>query len=280
MSHAPSLDVRSLSSGYRYCRQMRLVTFNILNGRSPADGVVDLDRFGAAIRTLDPDILALQEVDHNQPRSHRADFTAVAAEAMGAGDHRFVAALDGTPGARWVAVTDEGSPDRSLYGIALLSRYPVRRWEVIRLPSIGPHFSLPLPRSPRRPSGGVLVGEEPRSAVVAHVSSPAGPMTVANTHLSFLPGWNVAQLRRIARRLRRSPGAAVIMGDLNLPAAVPARVTGFRSLVSAKTFPANRPALQLDHILLHGDLGEVAKGEAIHLPLSDHRALLVELVVA
>ncbi len=109
---------------------------------------------GAAIRTLDPDILALQEVDHNQPRSHRADLTAVAAEAMGAGDHRFVAALDGTPGARWVAVTDEGAPDHALYGIALLSRYPVRRWEVIRLPSIGPHFPLPLPRSPRRPSGG------------------------------------------------------------------------------------------------------------------------------
>lgn len=257
---------------------MRLVTFNILNGRSPADGQVDLDRLGAAIRTLDPDVLALQEVDHNQPRSHRADLTAVAAEAMRAHDHRFVAALDGTPGARWVAVTDEGVPDHALYGIALLSRYPVRRWDVIRLPSIGPHFPLPLPRSPHRPSGGVLVGEEPRSAVVAHLSSPAGPLTVVNTHLSFLPGWNVAQLRRIARRLRQSPGAGVIMGDFNLPANLPARVTGFRSLVSQKTFPAGRPMVQLDHILLHGSLGEVTRSEAVRLPLSDHRALLVEVV--
>ena len=33
---------------------------------------------------LDPDILALQEVDRDQPRSHLADLTAVAAEAMGA----------------------------------------------------------------------------------------------------------------------------------------------------------------------------------------------------
>lgn len=254
---------------------MRLVTFNILNGRSLTDGLVDPDRLSEAVRTLDPDILALQEVDHNQARSHHADLTAVAAEAMCARDHRFVAALDGTPGARWVAVTDEGVPDHALYGIALLSRYPVQRWEVIRLPSIGPHFPVPLPRS----RGGVLVGEEPRSAVVAQLSTPAGPLTVANTHLSFLPGWNVAQLRRVARRLRGKPGASVIMGDLNLPGDVPARVTGFRSLVSAKTFPAGKPALQLDHILLHGDFGEVTRTEAIQLPLSDHRALLVELTM-
>ena len=34
--------------------------------------------------------------------------------------------------------------------------------------------------------------------------------------------------------------------------------------------------LQLDHILLHGRLGEVARTEAVQLPLSDHRALVVE----
>ena len=76
---------------------MRLVTFNILNGLSPADRQVDLARLETAVRTLDPDILALQEVDQNQPRSHRVDLTALVAEAMGAHDHRFVASLDGTP---------------------------------------------------------------------------------------------------------------------------------------------------------------------------------------
>ncbi|HRI97143.1 MAG TPA: endonuclease/exonuclease/phosphatase family protein [Nocardioides sp.] len=61
---------------------MRVATFNILHGRSPADGVVDLERFAAAIASLDSDVLALQEVDRNQPRSQHADLTAVAAEAM------------------------------------------------------------------------------------------------------------------------------------------------------------------------------------------------------
>ena len=49
---------------------MRLATFNILHGRSIQDGVVDLDRLADAIRLLDADILALQEVDRDQPRSH------------------------------------------------------------------------------------------------------------------------------------------------------------------------------------------------------------------
>ncbi|HRK46486.1 MAG TPA: endonuclease/exonuclease/phosphatase family protein, partial [Nocardioides sp.] len=81
---------------------MRVATFNILHGRSPADGVVDLERFAAAIASLDSDVLALQEVDRNQPRSQHADLTAVAAEAMGAAHYRFVAAMSGSPGAGWV----------------------------------------------------------------------------------------------------------------------------------------------------------------------------------
>jgi hypothetical protein len=51
--------------------------------------------------------LALQEVDRDQPRSHLADLTVVAAEAMGAVTHRFAAALSGTPGATWIAASRE-----------------------------------------------------------------------------------------------------------------------------------------------------------------------------
>ena len=79
---------------------MRLATFNILNGRTASDHEVDLDVFQKAIASLDADVLALQEVDRSQPRSGHADLTAVAAEAMGAVDHRFVAALSGGPAPR------------------------------------------------------------------------------------------------------------------------------------------------------------------------------------
>jgi endonuclease/exonuclease/phosphatase family metal-dependent hydrolase len=46
---------------------MRMATFNILHGRSVHDGLVHRDRLVDAIRQLDPDILALQEVDPTNP---------------------------------------------------------------------------------------------------------------------------------------------------------------------------------------------------------------------
>ena len=104
---------------------MRIATFNILSGRSSADDQVDTERFTQAVTSLDADILGLQEVDRNQPRSRHADLTAIAAEAMEAPEHRFVAALRGTPGATWSAATGEEQPDDAAYGVALLSRYPV-----------------------------------------------------------------------------------------------------------------------------------------------------------
>ena len=42
---------------------MRMATFNILHGRSVHDGAVHLDRLVDSVKQLDPDILALQEVD-------------------------------------------------------------------------------------------------------------------------------------------------------------------------------------------------------------------------
>ena len=162
----------------------------------------ELDRLVDSIKRLDADVLALQEVDLEQPRSGRADLTAVAAEAMGAVSHRFVAAISGTPGATWMAATGREQPGTAAYGIALLSRFLASTWQVVRLPRIPMRFPMYLP-GPRRVQ---VVHEEPRAAMVAQLDTPLGPLTVANTHLSFVPGWNRAQLRRLVRDLRGFPG--------------------------------------------------------------------------
>ncbi|WP_219996239.1 endonuclease/exonuclease/phosphatase family protein [Nocardioides humi] len=57
---------------------MRLVTFNILGGRTQHDDEVDVTVLQRAIADLDPDVLALQEVDHLLQRSGHADLTALA----------------------------------------------------------------------------------------------------------------------------------------------------------------------------------------------------------
>jgi endonuclease/exonuclease/phosphatase family metal-dependent hydrolase len=252
---------------------VRLATFNILNGRSLTDDRVDVDRFAAAVRSLDADILALQEVDRAQPRSHSADLTAVAAEAMGAAEHRFVAAIAGTPGATWMAATGREQPGTAAYGIALLSRYPVRSWQVIRLPTVPFAFPMWLP-VPRKV---VVVREEPRSAVVAVVETPLGALTVVNTHLSFVPGWNRWQLRRLRRDLAAFPGPLVLMGDLNMTPPAPSSVTGWPGLGAALTFPTEKPDRQLDHVLLRGSLGAVTAVSAPEMTMSDHRPLIVDI---
>lgn len=252
---------------------MRLATFNILHGRSPVDDRVDLDRFVEAVKALDADVLALQEVDRNQARSDNADLTAVAAEAMGATEHRFVAALAGTPGATWMAATGAEQPDSAAYGIALLSRLPVRSWQVVRLSSPPTRVPMRFDGS-RRPE---LVRDEPRVAVAARVETPyGGALTVANAHLSFVGWWGRRQLRRTVRSLA-GEDPLVLVGDLNMSVARATSVSGLRSLVEQPTFPAHDPREQLDHVLARGDVGRLAGVEVKRLPLSDHCAVTVEL---
>ena len=251
---------------------VRVATFNVLHGLSLTDGRVDLSRLAAAVRVLDVDVLAMQEVDRNQPRSLGADLTAAAAEAMGATAYRFVPALIGTPGGSWQSATDNDPASSPGYGIALLSRYRVSDWQVVRLP--GSPLPAPIPSGGRIPVR--LVRDEPRVGVGARVHTPDGPVQVVTTHLTYLPAWNVYQLRRLQQAVASGDDPLLLLGDLNMGPSVAGSSTGLRALASQPTFPSYAPRRQLDHILARG-LGAHGPAEAIPLPLSDHQALTVEV---
>jgi endonuclease/exonuclease/phosphatase family metal-dependent hydrolase len=254
---------------------VRLATFNLLHGRSLSDGTVHAERVSAAVAALDADVLGLQEVDKAQPRSGLLDLTALAAEAMNAPVHRFAAAVVGTPGETWQPWRSDDDNAHPLYGIALISRFPVLRWQITRLPG------API-RSPVLLAGGgvALLKDEPRVLLAAVIDAPGGPVTVATTHLSFVPGWNLRQLRHAVRALRALPPPRVLLGDLNMPAFPVRAFTGWRPLARAATYPSTTPRAQLDHVLLDprgAGPAQVVQVSTPRVDVSDHRPLVVQL---
>ena len=258
---------------------MRLATFNLLHGRSLTDGLVDPARLTAAVAALDADVLALQEVDRDQSRSGNLDLTALAAHALHATEHRFAAAVVGTPGEKFRPLThDDDGHGEPCYGVGLVTRHPVTTWRVTRLRPAPVRSPVYVPG----PGGGlVLLRDEPRVVLAAVLDTPHGPLTVAATHLSFVPGWNVRQLRQVVRALRLLPAPRILLGDLNLPAWATRAISGWRLLGRRPTYPAGQPRVQLDHVIAdrHG-FDRLPPVTAVQTPLStisDHRPLLVDL---
>ncbi|WP_324605743.1 endonuclease/exonuclease/phosphatase family protein [Streptomyces sp. NRRL B-24484] len=294
---------------------VRLATFNVLHGRQLlADGRPSPATAGTvqplveAVASLDADVVALQELDRFQERSGRADQPRAIAEATGAADWRYASAFHArsVPGRSWVR--DPSEPGLRVYGppgaghdgevpshgVALLSRLPVLSWRARRFGA--PPVALPLPVAGR--AGLTVIRDHPRAALAAVLEGRRGPFTAVALHLSFVPGWNVRQLLAVHRWISDLPRPHVLLGDLNLlgtvpvatlraaellaPPRPPAPRPGWRALARARTFPAHRPLVQLDHVLAAGL--PTAPGphrpepvRAPRTPVSDHRPLWVEL---
>jgi endonuclease/exonuclease/phosphatase family metal-dependent hydrolase len=106
-------------------------------------------------------------------------------------------------------------------------------------------------------------------------------MTVVTVHLSFVPGRNALQLRRVARWAGQFPAPRLLLGDLNLPGRLPARITGWRQLARTATYPSYRPRVQFDHLLASGSCGiRASQVQAMRTTVSDHSALCVDLELA
>jgi endonuclease/exonuclease/phosphatase family metal-dependent hydrolase len=105
--------------------QVRILTYNIRHGQG-MDGKVDLERIAAVIRSVKPDIVALQEVDRNVGRSGRVD----QAEELGR--------LTGMKAIFGRAI----DLDAGQYGNAVLTRLPVRASSNYPLPGAEPRALL------------------------------------------------------------------------------------------------------------------------------------------
>jgi endonuclease/exonuclease/phosphatase family metal-dependent hydrolase len=237
---------------------LRVATWNLRTCRTREGDRFDLDLTAATLRSLDADLVALQEIDREQQRSGHIDQARALAEALATSWH-FAPTLLGRAEqpSRWRRPEPGSDPGGPAYGIALLSRLELESVETVALP---------------RPEGR----GEPRVALVARVRAGGGRLTVAATHLSFLPRDGIRQLRRLQRHLAGTPAPRLLLGDLNLWLPVVRLV----SLPGWRPPGTMRPSVQLDHVLaaagseLHVRRTRIAAG-----PISDHRAAVVDLEV-
>lgn len=243
-----------------------MVTYNI-HSCLGVDWRASLERVTEVLASLEPDVVALQEVDVGRVRTGRVNQAEHIAAALGmrAVFQRAV---------RW--------PDGE-YGIATLTRLDIEAVETRR---------LPLPRLPYL---------EQRVAVKVHLRRDEVELVLVNTHLgllarerrvqvAYLQGWLGDVARRYATvlcgDLNASPRAPELRGlDASLTDAFGSHAFGsqaFAGNARGLTFPARFPLRRIDHIRVSRQIA----CEAVTIPrtaltrvASDHYPVVADLDV-
>ena len=277
-------------------QRMRVISWNLLHGQKiPPTNSQDwqAELVSAAKRVADelqPNFIALQEVDYFQSRSELTNQTKLVAQSMQLKYWAYLPTLIGTPGEKWRSVKDlknsiitQSSLDKNpkaSYGIALATNWPIKKLYVKKLGRSIVGMPLLIPKDNGKGVRFIYVKDEPRVALIAELENG---YTIATTHLSFVPGVNVFQLNKLSSYLRKLPGLALLTGDLNLPANLPSKLSGFKSLISQATYPSWKPKIQFDYIMLRkSKLESVSSIKPIKSTvtgISDHTPIGVEIQI-
>ena len=277
-------------------QRMRVISWNLLHGQKiPPTNSQDwqAEVVSAAKKVADelqPNFIALQEVDYFQSRSNLTNQTKLVAESMQLKYWAYLPTLIGTPGEKWRSVKDlensiitESSLDKNpkaSYGIALATNWPIKKLYVKKLGRSIVGMPLLIPKDNGKGVRFIYVKDEPRVALIAELENG---YTIATTHLSFVPGVNVFQLNKLSSYLKKLPGFALLTGDLNLPANLPSKFSGFKSLISQATYPSWKPKIQFDYIMLRkSEIKSVSSIKPIKSTatgISDHTPIGVEIQI-
>jgi endonuclease/exonuclease/phosphatase family metal-dependent hydrolase len=230
---------------------LRVMAYNIHHGEG-MDEVVNLERIARLIRDVDPDLVALQEVDSVVVRTDGVDQAAELGRLTGMQPlfGRFMAYQGGA------------------YGMALLSRLPIRSSMNYRLPD----------------------GEEPRTALSAVVELPVSDRHVrfVGIHFYRTEQERLAQAMKLEDLLRGEAKLPTILaGDFNSTpeSAVPAHLEKSWHVLDKGedhlTFPSYGPEREIDYFMWRPPAAFSALDqEVLDEPvISDHRPLVVDLVV-
>ncbi len=225
--------------------KLRVMTWNI-HGFLGIDGTSDPARTASVLTRLDPDIVALQEVD-SRDRGHGAFDGFAHFRSLG---HSNVVE----------AFTISGQAGH--YGHMLASRWPIAHERTYDIS---------------------LDGREPRRLIDAYLELPGGPLRVITSHFGVQARERrkqIAMLRDILAGDCQTP--VVVMGDFNewrrrgrLHRSLG---RGFGTAQVPRTFPARLPLLPLDRIWSRpASLIDRVWTEGATRHASDHLPLLADL---
>ena len=198
---------------------LRVLAYNIHHGAGN-DEVLDLERIGRLIRSLDPHLVALQEVDNRTERTGGVD---QAAE---------LARLTGMSPAFGKFMDFQGGE----YGMAALSSLPIVASHNHRLPE----------------------GAEARSALAVRVRLPGdhGELTFAGIHFYRTEEERLAQARRLLEMLAPEEGPVILAVD-KLPTELPREASAAFGASLEPYVPALAAAdftVPFEQLALPGDL--------------------------
>ncbi|MCR5881007.1 endonuclease/exonuclease/phosphatase family protein [Phenylobacterium sp. J367] len=212
----------------------RIVTYNV-HRCVGNDRRLDVPRIADVLATLEPDIVALQELDVGRARTNNVDQAHEIADRLRMASH-FHPAL---------------KVEEELYGDAILTAYPETLIQ-----------TGPLPGHPRLPQ------LEPRGALWVEVEIEDRPVQIINTHLGLVPKEQQIQAAFLAGHgwleHPRCKGPRILLGDFNATATsvvyrtLSARLEPARRLAPKKTptatFPSPLPVLRIDHIFVSREI--------------------------
>jgi endonuclease/exonuclease/phosphatase family metal-dependent hydrolase len=240
----------------------RIVTYNVRRCVGN-DRRLDVGRVADVLAALEPDIVALQELDVGRARTGHVD---QANEIAGRLEMscRFHPAM---------------AVEAELYGDAILSAHPERLIQAGPLPGYG--------RLPQL---------EPRGALWIEVDLGGARLQVINTHLGLVPREQQEQARHLAGpswlQHPRCTGPTILLGDFNATAVsvvyrtLTARLEPARNLAPRRTptatFPSQLPVLRIDHLFVSREIqvnDVFAPFEPLTRVASDHLPLVMDFEV-
>ncbi|MFJ9679799.1 endonuclease/exonuclease/phosphatase family protein [Streptomyces sp. NPDC101194] len=257
------------AAGQEHTVPLRVATYNIHAGAG-MDNVFDLDRQTAELRSLDADVIGLQEVDaHWGTRSEWRDLAGELAERL----HMRVSfapiySLDPvTPGA-----------PRREFGVAVLSRHRIvsaENHEITRLSTQDPN---PVPAT--APGFGEVV-----------LRVQGLPVHVYVTHLDYRgdPSVRTAQVADTRRIMAedKAPGRQrvrqILLGDFNAAPTAPELAPLWNELTDVEpggpTYPAQDPVQRIDYVAVSKDSVRVRDAAVAETLASDHRPVVADLLL-